>query len=558
MSTPEERTFRVLVVDDEEVVLSFVTDALADENCEVITASNGNDALQIASRQPCDLILSDIRMPGMDGITLVRRVRELQPNISPIFMTGYANLNSAKDAIKEGASDYIMKPFELAEIRQAIRNAIRKIIEAEEQSPDRQLKNLSDLNLMLFTVGDRKSLITSSLKFAIIHQRADHGSVLYRDVENDCFINISIRDETTYEETLASEPLVSCLDNIDIGQILNPVVVTSLEEHPIYKKHPDPQLREYLQPNWMRDDLQMVVVPVARANTFYGMIMLGFGDDTVRLTETTLQFLSITASQLAVNLENLSLLEQTQEAYARLKELQDETIQLEKMATRGAMSAEIGHELNNFLGVIAGNISLLDFHLKKQNYHELGRYVTSVSETLERIRTFTDNLVDLRPISSTKEIIYFDRLIIEVVNYLRPQKRFQNIRIQVDEQPEEIPFEADATQIQQLLYNLFNNAADATEDSNDRVINVSLTLDLEKHSFTLAIQDNGTGFDPELLIKAFHEKFTTKKTGHGFGLVVCKRIIDYYGGELGINSTPGEGTTITITFPTAVQAVQPV
>ncbi len=558
MNEPQEQTSRILVVDDEEIVLSFVTDALDDENCEVVKASSGEEALQVISKRPCDLILTDIRMPKMDGITLAHKVRQLQPDISVIFMTGYANLNSAKDAIKEGAADYIMKPFELTEIRQAVRNAVRKRIEAERKSSDHQLKSLSDLNHMLFTAGDRKTLIISSLKFAIMHQRADHGSILYRDPENDRFVTISIHGDTTHEQGLHSEPLSSCLKNMDIAQVLGPVIVTDLSEHPIYKQQPDPALRRYLYPDWMTDEMQMVVVPIARANTFYGMIMLGFAEDTVRLTENTLQFLSITASQLAITLENLSLLEQTREAYTKLKELQDETIQLEKMATRGEMSAEIGHELNNFLGVIAGSTSLLDFHLKKQNYHELERHVNNVSETLERIKTFTANLVDLQPISSEKEVICFDRLITEVVEYLKPQKRFRGAKIEMSGLHQEIPFRADATQIQQLLYNLFNNAADATEGMENRLVKVSLAIEPNGSSFTFSIQDNGVGFDQEMLTRAFQERFTTKKTGHGFGLVVCKRIIDYHSGELKIDSTPGKGTTITVRFPMALPVEQPV
>jgi len=257
----------------------------------------------------------------------------------------------------------------------------------------------------------------------------------------------------------------------------------------------------------------MITVPVVRTDKFHGMLMLGFESDTIRLTGTALQFLAITANQLAVTLENLSLLEQTRQAYARLKELQDETIELETMAARGQTSAEIGHELNNFLGVIAGSISLLDNHLKTENYSALDRYVRTIIKTVEKVKEFTANLMDSRPVSSEKETISFDALIREVIEYLIPQKRFRDVSINVTEIPENVRFEANVTQIQQLLHNLFNNAADATQDKGNGQIDVAVRTMSEQNAFTFTLKDNGIGIDPEQLKKAFVERFTTKQTG---------------------------------------------
>jgi len=76
-----------------------------------------------------------------------------------------------------------------------------------------------------------------------------------------------------------------------------------------------------------------------------------------------------------------------------------------------------------------------------------------------------------------------------------------------------------------------------------------LSVSTEMKSFSISIKDNGSGIDPELLKKAFNTRFTTKEDGHGFGLLVCRRIIDSHQGTLDIDSAIGEGTTITITFP---------
>jgi signal transduction histidine kinase len=339
------------------------------------------------------------------------------------------------------------------------------------------------------------------------------------------------------------------MHTVDPQQFREPFVVTELEDHPVYRQHPKPELKEYLFPDWYHQGEMMIVVPVCRVESICGAMMIKFDDDTVRLKEADTKFLSITSSQLAITLENLSLLEETQKAYSRLKELQDETIELEKMATRGQISAEIGHELNNFLGVVAGNLSLLEVNLKRGNLDQLDRHVTAMTDTITKMKSFTANLMDLTPISSTKELLYFDKIIREVVEYLKPQKRYRDIAIKIDRLASDVPFEADGTQIQQLLYNLFNNAADATKGSDHREIIVSVNKPSDGSTFTVTIKDTGEGIEPALLEKAFKEKFTTKKSGHGFGLIVCNRIIENHGGQLRIDSTPGQGTAISIDFP---------
>jgi len=279
-------------------------------------------------------------------------------------------------------------------------------------------------------------------------------------------------------------------------------------------------------------------------------MMINVGENSRITGSSSQKFLAISAGQLAMSLENLDLLEEARAAYARLKELQDETIQLEKMATRGEMSAEIGHELNNFVGVVAGNLSLLEFQLQKQNYGDLARYVRAMQDTIENIKKFTANLMELTPISSKKEVIHFDRLLAEVIDYLKPQRRFRDVRIACDDLDDmSIPFEADSVHIQQLLYNLFNNAADATSNSKRREITVATTRCDKQNKFVFSISDTGSGIDPDYLAKAFREKFTTKAGGHGFGLLVCSRIIESHGGNVNISSIPNEGTTIQVEFP---------
>lgn len=551
MSDESTAQAQILVVDDEAVVVSLVRDALEDDNYAVETSNSADEALQWLTRKRFDLLITDIRMPGMDGIELVCRGREMHPDLGVIFITGYANLASAKNAIKQGAFDYIMKPFELSEIRQAVRNALKIKSEVAAKSSEQELTRMSDLSQMLFAANDRVSLLTSSLKFIMMNQHIASGAALLFSRGEGRFVEITIRNgqEERAEGTLVTELHDIVQQRLEV--VRHPIISTKLEDHPLYTPLLPAKVKAMLRPAWVRDGQPLVHVPIVRTNTGYGRFILAPAEDAVQLKESDVKFLAITASQLAMTLENLNLLEETQKAYAGLKELQDETIRLETIATRGMMSAEIGHEMNNFVGVVAGNLSLLEFNIKKGNFSDLQKYTTAMSGTIEKIKKFTANLMDLRPISSEKTTISFDRLLAEVIDYLKPQKRFRDVSVNVVEVAEDVQFDADPTQMQQLLYNFFNNAADATTDSPRKEISASLTVQRESGQFTFFVSDTGCGMPPELLQRAFQERFTTKASGHGFGLVVCKRIIDNHGGRLQVESVPGSGTTITVEFPLA-------
>ena len=234
------------------------------------------------------------------------------------------------------------------------------------------------------------------------------------------------------------------------------------------------------------------------------------------------------------------------------KQLQDETIILEKMATRGELSAEIGHELNNFLAVIAGRLSIVYEKAKQVDANDILRHLQSMDETIKMMNQFTSNLMDLTPISTKMEIVYFEKLIRKVIDYLRPQWRFDGINIHLQKNSDTFPVKADLTHLQQLLYNLFNNAADSTTGRSQRNIKVSISADSGKSNFTVVIEDNGCGMSHDQLENAFSKRFTSKEHGHGFGLMVCKRIIENHMGSLKVESTADIGTSIAITFPLAV------
>lgn len=114
---------KILVVDDEESVRSMICVLLQKESYQVSSAGGGEEALERLGEEHFDLTLCDIRMPGMDGLSLLDRIGSLYPDITVIMMSAFGTVDLAVEAMKRGAYDYISKPFKPDEVLLALRKA---------------------------------------------------------------------------------------------------------------------------------------------------------------------------------------------------------------------------------------------------------------------------------------------------------------------------------------------------------------------------------------------------------------------------------------------------
>lgn len=115
----------ILVVDDDPFVLELLTEYLKGDGYNVLSANCGEEAISRLSTVRVDVALVDLKMSGMDGLATIERMGEIDPDTVTILMTGFPTLDSSVQAIKLGASDYILKPFEMEEVSLSIRKAVK-------------------------------------------------------------------------------------------------------------------------------------------------------------------------------------------------------------------------------------------------------------------------------------------------------------------------------------------------------------------------------------------------------------------------------------------------
>ncbi|MCS6920051.1 MAG: sigma-54 dependent transcriptional regulator [Fimbriimonadales bacterium] len=130
----------ILIVDDELNIRRVLERAFAKEGYQVYTAEGGHQALRVLDETPCDLMLTDVVMPDMTGLELLKRARQKHPHLQVILMTAFGTIPTAVEAMRSGAYDFLTKPLDMEVLRKVARNALREPAAAPKASPRRATK----------------------------------------------------------------------------------------------------------------------------------------------------------------------------------------------------------------------------------------------------------------------------------------------------------------------------------------------------------------------------------------------------------------------------------
>lgn len=138
---------KILIVDDETIQREIVQDILEDQGYDVVALGSGIEALEYIKQKPVDVILTDLRMPGMDGVELLQHIKDFEPEIVVVVITAYGSLESAVDAVKKGAYDYLAKPLSKEQLTLVVERALsRKKLSDENRSLRQELQERYDFH----------------------------------------------------------------------------------------------------------------------------------------------------------------------------------------------------------------------------------------------------------------------------------------------------------------------------------------------------------------------------------------------------------------------------
>ncbi len=547
---------RVLVVDDEASVVDLFRDFFASQDYELSVAMSGEEAVRMLTAARPEVVLTDINLPGMSGLEVMREARRVDPDASVIVVTGHASASSAIDALRQGAYDYITKPFDLDEVHQLVERAIanrrlkvmnqqlvaelrekNEILRLHEQELRERVRIATWQMTRLYEVGKEISANLELVpRLAVIGAKSAELSGAAAAV-------MYLKHEETGEFRAASAA----------GIELRPDA--NNRPHVIPEDHPLRRTIEQQEPMRLAldgasgvplpgittgDPLNVLALPMIAEGNVMGVLALlgkpgGFTDDDEN-------FLALFASQSAIAVRNSQLFDHTKS----LDRLKSEFV------------AVVSHEIRTPLTSVKGAVELLSDDRYFQNNEQQTKLLTIAHANAERLLVLINDILDFSKLEAASLPMSMERQRLEPVVQQaahRMSTQLEERRIEIDTAlAAELPdLMIDSGRIAQVLTNLLSNAVKFSPVGG----RIEISARPCEEGVRVGVRDMGEGIAEEDLPRLF-QKFTqidssaTRKAGGtGLGLVICKGIVEQHGGRIWVESMLDVGSTFYFTLPVA-------
>jgi two-component system phosphate regulon sensor histidine kinase PhoR len=486
----------ILVIDDEQIMRDGCSRILSKDGWSVISAQNGSQGLEEIKSRPgdVDVILLDLMMPGMSGMEVLDHIRNFNPNLLVIVITGYATVESAVEAMKKGAYDFIPKPFTPDQLRIVVKRALERRAlqkEAEFLRKERE-KSLRD-------IATEKSKIKT-----IINCMGDGVLVCDRD---NCIV---LSNPAASRMLKAPE---TCLLGNDISQCNLP-----------------PDLSKTIAESLRTKDLSYTSVSQE----------LGIGEPVeIFLRAHT----APVRNDLGEVMGSVTILQDI----SHLKEL-------DKM--KSEFIAMVTHELRAPIAAVEQQLTVILNKMAGEVTEKQEQLLLRAKERTKGLLHLIKDLLDLSKIEAGKMVQYKEPLALQeviqrVVDLMKAEADNKKIDLQFSAPPQISLIHADRNSMEGIFTNLVSNAIKYTPEGGKVWVNLA-----EEGGFVKAtVSDTGIGLKKEDLPRIFDKFYRVKSTetrqivGTGLGLSIVKSIVDAHLGSITVDSEEGGGATFTVLLP---------
>ncbi len=297
---------KILVVDDEDMIRDLCHHVLTAEGYQVTTVSNGQEALEELGRTPADLMITDIKMPGMDGLDLFEQVKERNHELVTIFITGHGTLDTAIESLMRGVDGFVLKPFTQEELLGAVDRAINRSRLKKENIRLKALIPLFEISKLLVTELDLAHLFKIITEVLVQEFAADRVSLMLMDESS---ASLLIRASHGLSSDIALKARRKMGEGV-AGLVLKyrkPLIISA-------GKHPDQEVMDAI--NLENMPFSSMSVPLIGKNKLFGVLNVSKFSGPP-FTTSDLQIVLILSSQVVTAMENASLYEDLRENYFR-------------------------------------------------------------------------------------------------------------------------------------------------------------------------------------------------------------------------------------------------
>jgi response regulator RpfG family c-di-GMP phosphodiesterase len=342
---PEDRP-RVLVVDDEKFIRDIIADFLGMEGYIVRTAEDGTSAVTELERARYDMVISDLKMPKMGGLDLLKEVARVHPDTLTVIMTGFGTVETAIDAMKRGAYDYILKPFKVEEIVHIVQRGLEKRRLAAENLRLREALSLYKVSEAIAASLSLDEVVSTLSDSALSEVRSDVVMTWLADGEGDFTLR-----------SLNYSPLLE--EGEELGALAPPKVVERLAAGPIIEH--GARARELFETHPARAVSSLIIVPLKMRDRLLGFVATVSLTASRRFDEGQRKLLSIIASRAAAAIENARLYEDLQATFQQTIQSLARTIDKMDRYTAGHSERVARYAVNlaRWLGLDEGQIEIV-------------------------------------------------------------------------------------------------------------------------------------------------------------------------------------------------------
>jgi len=513
---------RVLVIDDEPGIREMLSRELTLEGYEVQTATDGVDALEQVRKGKFQLAVCDLNMPKLTGLEVLDAFRDSDPDMEVIMMTGYATVETAVQAMKKGAYDFVQKPFSLDELLMLVEKALEK----------QNLKltmAVYEASRLIFRSITLETLLPLVAQLSLKILGAEDASIMIADDSG----RLQVKASASQSQPVASVP--STVADIEIAQKVaewrEPLVITN-------PTSVDERLKGMAGLAAIKST---IIHPLIVDEKLVGVITFNRTISEKPFGSMDLRVATIFASQIAQAIHNANL-------YRRLEEKQTQLVQSEKLASIGMLTAGIAHELNNPLNGIMGFAQLLleDVSLSNRQRED----IKTINDESVRCRNIIKNLLQFsRNKQQPVEAVQVVTVLNATIDLFRYEYSSAGITVEKDFAATLPPVLGDASQLQQVFINLMTNAQHALGATAKPTLRIKAFE--QNGKLILRFTDNGVGIEKKALGRIFDPFFTTKPVGKGtgLGLSICYGIVSQHRGTMRVESDAGRGATFIVELP---------
>ncbi len=488
---------KILVVDDERVVREGCQRVLSGKGFEVLTAENGQAALDVLAREPIGIILLDLKMPVMSGEELLEKTSELYPGIPVIIITGHGTIDTAVECMKQGAYDFITKPFQLEQFLLTINRAVdkRRLEERTRLYEEEKQRNLYDLNLE-----------KTRLKTII-----------------NCMANGVMVTNRNLEVVLHNPALLRLLEASSAAD--SPVPVSQIINHGDLVR----TLKQILTSETSRSEFISQEVGVG-ANTLRAISAPALNPDG-RVVGTVTVLEDVTP-------------------FKKLDEMKSDFVNMVAHELRSPLVA-IRQQNSVLVEGLAGPLGG-----KQKEF--ITRGMKKIDQLLELINDLLDIAkIEAGQHAQHRVPIDIGTVIEETVNLMQARAREQGVELTYTCEDLQ-PVQADPKSIQEIFNNLISNAVNYSPDGGRvkvaaRGLKGFLEIRVSDTGVGIDPEELPKIFDKFYRVK--HPK-TRQVMGTGLGLAIVKGVVEAHQGSIEVESVPNQGTTFRITLPVISEAAE--